>query len=137
MSPGNQSNYVVHNLLRAHDWQHRPQFDEVCAWWRGGGPGVCALVGMGGAGKTAIAERFLSVLPGVMSAASADETTKKDASLPEPHSTLVYSFYDDDKPENFFEYLQMWLEGTPRVETVRTQPSPGPENPTSPQGRGG
>ena len=23
---------------------------------------------------------------------------------------LVYSFYDDDKPENFFRHLQMWLE---------------------------
>jgi len=30
MFPGNPSNYFVHNLLRARDWQHRPQFDQVC-----------------------------------------------------------------------------------------------------------
>ena len=72
-----------------------------------------------------------------MPAASTAAAMKKDASLPEPHSTLVYSSYDDDKPENFFGHLQIWLEGTPRLETVRTQPSPGPERPTSPQGSGG
>lgn len=62
MSSGNADNYFVHTLLRARDWQHRPQFDQVCDWWRGGGRGVCALVGMGGAGKTAIAERFQHIL---------------------------------------------------------------------------
>ena len=62
MSSGNSSNYFVHTLLRARDWQHRPQLDEVYDWWRGGGQGVCALVGMGGAGKTAIADRFLNEL---------------------------------------------------------------------------
>ena len=125
------SNYIVHTLLRARDWQHRPQFDRVCDWWRGGGPGVCALVGMGGAGKTAIAERFLNALPNVMPvgqasslsssvATSPDEATHIDPPLPQPHSVFVYSFYDDDKPENFFRNLQMWLEGTPRLETVLT-----------------
>ncbi len=64
------SNYFVHTLLRARDWQHRPQLDQVCDWWRSGGAGVYALVGMGGAGKTAIAERFLDVLLDVMSAAT-------------------------------------------------------------------
>ena len=51
-------------LLRARDWQDRPQLAELTRWWRDGGVGVCALVGIGGAGKTAIAERFLQVLPG-------------------------------------------------------------------------
>ncbi len=46
----------AHWLLRARDWQHRPEFDDLCEWWRGGWGGVCALVGIGGAGKTAIAE---------------------------------------------------------------------------------
>ena len=32
--------------------------------------------------------------------------------LPPPPSIFVYSFYDDDKPENFFRHLQIWLEGT-------------------------
>jgi hypothetical protein len=46
MAGGTASNYFVHSLLRAHDWQHRPQLDDVCQWWRGGGRGVLALVGM-------------------------------------------------------------------------------------------
>jgi hypothetical protein len=64
VSPTNANDYRVHSLLRAHDWQHRPQLDDVCQWWHQGGRGVCALIGMGGAGKTAVAERFLRILPG-------------------------------------------------------------------------
>ncbi len=101
--------------MRAHDWQHRPQLDQVCEWWRGGGTGVCALVGIGGAGKTAIADRFLQILPGVI---PQDAKIAKDPSLPTPHSTFVFSFYDAPNPEAFFEALQMWLEQTPRVSVV-------------------
>jgi hypothetical protein len=117
----NASNYIVHTLLRARDWQHRPQLDQVCDWWRRGGPGVCALVGMGGAGKTAIAEQFLSALPvGQASSLSSSEGASPaiDPPLPPAHGVFVYSFYEDDKPENFFRDLQIWLEGTPRLETV-------------------
>lgn len=100
MADGKQSNYFVHTLLRARDWQHRPQFDEVCDWWKSRGRGVCALVGMGGAGKTAIAERFLNV--GVRPLGCQDPEKQAEAwtpikSLPSPHSVFVYSFYDDDK----------------------------------------
>lgn len=70
---------------------------------------------MGGAGKTAVAERFLRRLPGGL---PADPRVDKDASLPTPHSTFVFSFYDAPHPEAFFEALQMWLEHTPRVQTV-------------------
>ena len=105
---GNQSNYFVHTLLRARNWQHRPQFDQVCDWWRDGGRGVCSLVGIGGAGKTAIADRFLNDLL----------EANEDVDLPSSHGVFVYSFYDDDKPENFFRDLQIWLEGSPRLETV-------------------
>ncbi|MDA1056195.1 MAG: hypothetical protein O3C40_37930, partial [Planctomycetota bacterium] len=88
------------------------------------GLGVCALVGMGGAGKTAIAERFLNELlentsatrqrvspDGVAKIHSLAQRARIDAPLPHPHSVFVYSFYDDDKPENFFRHLQFWLEG--------------------------
>jgi len=109
------SNFFVHSLLRAHDWQHRPQLDDVCQWWRNGGRGVLALVGMGGAGKTAIVERFLRVLPGGL---PPDPDVPKDGSLPTPHSVFVFSFYDAPNPEAFFEALQMWLERTPRIQTV-------------------
>lgn len=107
------SNFFVHSLLRAHDWQHRPQLDDVCQWWRNGGRGVLALVGMGGAGKTAIVERFLRVLPGGL---PPDPDVPKDGSLPTPHSVFVFSFYDAPNPEAFFEALQMWLEHTPRIQ---------------------
>jgi len=70
---------------------------------------------MGGAGKTAIAERFLRILPGGL---PADPDIAKDESLPRPHSTFVFSFYDAPNPESFFEALQMWLQGSPRLEFV-------------------
>jgi tetratricopeptide (TPR) repeat protein len=115
MSQGNHNNYFVHTLLRARDWQHRPEFDQVCDWWRAGGKGVCGLVGMGGAGKTAIADRFLQVLPGVM---PEDRKAPKDLSLPKPNGIFVFSFYDAPNPEAFFEALYMWLAGSPSVDGV-------------------
>jgi hypothetical protein len=115
MSGGTASNYFVYSLLRARDWQHRPQLDDVCQWWRGGGRGVLALVGMGGAGKTAIAERFLRVLPGGL---PPDPDVPKDGTLPTPHGVFVFSFYDAPNPEAFFEALQIWLQHSPRVQTV-------------------
>ena len=42
----------------------------------------------------------------------------KDNSLPTPHSTFVFSFYEAPNPEAFFEAFQMWLEQTPRIETT-------------------
>lgn len=100
----------VHHLLRARDWQDRPEFGELCRWWKEGGIGVCALVGIGGAGKTAIAERFLQVLPG-----GYPEHPKvgKDQSLAAPARLLVFSFYDAPNPDTFFTTLAAWLEGRP------------------------
>ena len=115
MTEENPSNYFVHTLLRARDWQPRPQFEEVCRWWHDGGRGVCALVGMGGAGKTAVAERFLRILPGGL---PDDPDVPKDPTLPSPQSTFVYSFYDEPNPESFFNALQMWLQHMVQVQTV-------------------
>ena len=83
-------NFFVHSLLRAHDWQHRPQLDDVCQWWRNGGRGVLALVGMGGAGKTAIVERFLRVLPGGL---PPDPDVPKDNTLPTPHGVFELKYF--------------------------------------------
>jgi hypothetical protein len=128
--------HFVHPLLRARDWQDRPELALLCDWWRGTdslsssneeragvrsrsssssphsalraphSPGVCALVGIGGAGKTAIAERFLRVLPGGLPALP---DTPKDETLPPPRSLFVFSFYDAPNPDSFFAELASWL----------------------------
>ena len=100
----------VHPLLRARDYQNRPEFDRLCDWWRGGGQGVCALVGIGGAGKTAVADRFLRVLPGAM---ADDPNLPKDNSLPAPGDLFVFSFYDALNPDAFVAELAAWLEDRP------------------------
>ncbi len=100
----------VHPLLRARDWQDRPEFGELRQWWRDGGIGVCALVGIGGAGKTAIAERFLQVLPGGY---PEHPKVPKDREFPAPARLFVFSFYDAPNPDTFFAELAAWLEGRP------------------------
>ena len=112
------ANYLYHSLLRARDWQHRPQLDDVCDWWKSGGQGVCALIGIGGAGKTAIADRFLQIVPGVLPEA---ENTPKDNSLRTPNSVFVFSFYDAPNPEAFFDALTGWLRATVSTVTVGVQ----------------
>ena len=94
--------HFAHRLRRAHDWQDRRELDNLCKWWRDGGRGVCALVGIGGAGKTAIAERFLRVLPGVT---EEESNLAKDASLRSPKRLLVFSFYEAPNADQFFAHL--------------------------------
>ncbi len=100
---------IAHRLLRARDWQDRPQFGELCDWWRGGHGGVCALVGIGGAGKTAIADRFVRSLPGVLP--SPDVAV--DDTLTPPRRLFVFSFYDAPNPDAFFVELAAWLDDSP------------------------
>jgi tetratricopeptide (TPR) repeat protein len=98
----------VRPLLRARDWQDRPQFAHVCQWWRKGGIGVCALIGIGGAGKTATAERFLQVLPGAF---PEHPRARKDATLQAPKRLFVFSFYDVPNADMFFDDVGAWLTG--------------------------
>ncbi len=100
---------IAHRLLRARDWQDRPQRDDLCDWWRSGAGGVCALVGIGGAGKTAIADRFVRALPGVL--LSPDVTD--DDTLRPPRGLFVFSFYDAPNPDTFFVELAAWLSRKP------------------------
>ncbi|MBI4814951.1 MAG: NACHT domain-containing protein [Deltaproteobacteria bacterium] len=79
---------IVHPLQAASRFQTRPELEEVMAWWRAGGRGVSALVGLGGAGKTALAAEFL------------------DRLRSEGFDRLfVYSFYDQPSTESFFSSL--------------------------------
>jgi tetratricopeptide (TPR) repeat protein len=111
--------HFAHPLLRARDWQDRPEFAQVADWWRQIGKGVCALVGIGGAGKTAIVERFLRVLPGAL---PLELGVRKLDALPKPRRLLVFSFYDAPTPDGFFNQLAAWL--TDRINRVETaQPS--------------
>ncbi len=98
-------------MLHAGDWQHRSELDQVWSWWHKGGRGVCSLIGIGGAGKTAIAEKFLDEVLD-----QPDRTRDHN----NPPDALVYSFYDDDKPKNFFRHLQFWLEGTSTPEKEKS-----------------
>ncbi len=100
--------YFVHQLLRARDYQDRPEFNQLCDWWRNGGTGVLALVGIGGAGKTALTERFLRVIPGVF---PEHPNLPKDSSLPTPQRLFVFSFYDAPNAGVFLAQLYAWLQG--------------------------
>ena len=110
------SSRFVHPLLRARDWQDRPEFVHLCDWWRNGGTGVCSLVGIGGAGKTAIAERFLRALPGGLAPM---DGAPKDVTLPQPEGLFVFSFYDAPNPDSFFAELYAWLSGSPLDESAK------------------
>jgi hypothetical protein len=109
------SAYFVHQLLRARDFQDRPELSALCDWWRSQNSGVCALVGIGGAGKTALVERFLRIVPGVL----ADEVEQaKDATLPIPGAVFVFSFYDVPNPQVFLAQLCAWLKEEPYLDTA-------------------
>ena len=107
---GAANNYFAHTLLRARNWQPRTQLDDVRDWWRAGGDrggtGICSLIGIGGAGKTAIADRFLQLLPDVL---PPNPNVPKDTSLAVPNSVFVFSFYDAPNAETFLIELEAWL----------------------------
>src|SRR5262245_28416443 len=107
--------YFVHPLLRARDWQDRPEFARLCDWWQRIGKGVCTLVGIGGAGKTAVIERFLRVLPDVL---PPELGVRKHESLPKPRRLFVVSCYDAPNPDAFFAQLAGWL--TERMNRLQT-----------------
>ncbi|MEX2561416.1 MAG: ATP-binding protein, partial [Pirellulales bacterium] len=84
--------------LLAHELPPAPSFfgrdrelDELRDAWAGGFCGVLALVGLGGAGKTALAARFL------------DELCQKPGSLPPCDGLLAWSFYRDQDAGGFLQ----------------------------------
>ncbi len=108
--------WFAHRLLRARDWQDRPELDRLVDWWRQRRAGVCALVGIGGAGKTAIVDRLLRLLPNVL---SEEPGLAKDPSLPTPRELFVFSFYDAPNPDAFFAEFEVTLD--PREAAIREQ----------------
>jgi tetratricopeptide (TPR) repeat protein len=73
----------VHRLPAApHFVGRQPELEELHHLWRGGHRGVVGLVGLGGAGKTAVAARFLDDL-------------QHANDHPPPCGLLVWSFYQE------------------------------------------
>jgi hypothetical protein len=80
---------LVHPLPAApHFVGREPELETLRAWWSDGSRGVLALVGLGGAGKTTVAARFL------------DELLSSNH-RPRPEGLFVWSFYQDPDPGRF------------------------------------
>ncbi|TKD12455.1 helix-turn-helix domain-containing protein [Polyangium fumosum] len=90
----------VHTLQRAPHFVGREDIlEELWAWAsapeKGKGPGVVALVGVGGAGKTAIAERLVTRI----------------GDTPRRGGLFVWSFYDDERTEAFLAHAVRYFAG--------------------------
>jgi len=104
-SPSQRPPRIVHSLPPAPNFQPRPELDAVRTWWKDETQrGVLALVGAGGAGKTAIARRFLAELP-----CTPLPDCPKQQDLPSPDALFVWSFYDIPNVEDFFTELLSYL----------------------------
>ncbi len=80
---------LVHPLPAAPHFVGRAaELEELGQLWQSGFRGVVALVGLGGAGKTAMAARFLEKLAG---------------STPRPHGLFVWSFYQEPDAGRFLQ----------------------------------
>jgi hypothetical protein len=96
---------IVHPLPPAPHFVGREvELAELRGLWQTGFRGVVALVGLGGAGKTAVAARFLEDLRGV-------------SSLPQPSGLFVWSFYQEPDADLFlreaFPYFAPEAAATP------------------------
>ncbi|WP_437978748.1 helix-turn-helix transcriptional regulator [Sorangium sp. So ce295] len=105
----------AHTLQRARHFVGRADIvDRLAAWADGSPPSprVIALLGVGGAGKTAIAERFLQGL----------------GDAPRPGGVLVWSFYDDPRTEAFLDQAAAYFApgaGASGPAAPRPQAAPG------------
>jgi tetratricopeptide (TPR) repeat protein len=96
-----------HTLTPAEHFQYRPELEEIKRWWgEKESYGVLALLGIGGAGKTALVHRFLAELPG---SEVQEKGASKEESLPPPDGLFVWSFsihHDVDHcAREFYNYL--------------------------------
>lgn len=92
--------HVAHPLPSAPQFVgRRTELDELLAWWYSGVSGVVALVGLGGAGKTAIAERLVAEL-------CRAESPYRPAGL------FVWSFYQEPDAGFFLSEAYRYFAGT-------------------------
>jgi len=80
-----------HPIPPARHFQWRQELEDIRKWWQDESSyGVLTLVGLGGAGKTALVHRFLAQIP----MSGIQETgVGKDETLPIPDALFVWSFY--------------------------------------------
>src|SRR5262245_32556587 len=83
-----------------------PELAALHGWWRDGLQGVLALVGLGGAGKTAVAARFL------------DEVLRSDP-FPRPEGLFVWSFYQEPDAGRFLEEVYRYFARGSAATTAR------------------
>jgi hypothetical protein len=91
--------HLVHTLPEVPEYQERPQIEELREFWRNDTLRIAALIGIGGAGKTALVRRFLEELPG---STIVSPRVAKRADLPPPEGLFVWSFYSAPYVEEFF-----------------------------------
>jgi tetratricopeptide (TPR) repeat protein len=90
---------LVHTLPEVPEYQERPQIEQLREFWQSDTLRVSALIGISGAGKTALVRRFLEELPG---SAVVNPRVPKRADLSSPDGLFVWSFYSAPYPEEFF-----------------------------------
>lgn len=94
-------------LTRAQRFQPRPELEALRRFWTDAeGGGVIALVGIGGAGKTAMVQHFLEELR-----PRSSKTASLGPNLPQPHALFVWSFYDEPYPEKCLQQLLSYVDG--------------------------
>jgi hypothetical protein len=95
-----ENRLIVHELPSAPKFIGRdPELESLRDFWSGSDQ-VVSLIGLGGAGKTALADRFLNWVE------------SNDA----PDWLLVWSFYDDPDANAFLETLYRFLTGDQQAE---------------------
>lgn len=95
---------IAHPLVPAPDYQNRPEDADMREFWKHRPGGVLALIGIGGAGKTALAERLLREIR----MAGPDLSTASE--LPRPDALFVWSFYTSPKCDDFIARLTTTLQ---------------------------
>jgi hypothetical protein len=99
MPPHPPEPLLIHRLPPAPHFVGRdPELAALRDAWASGFHGVVALVGLGGAGKTAVAARFLDdLLAGALA--------------PRPHGLFVWSFYQEPDAGLFLEEAHRYFTG--------------------------
>jgi hypothetical protein len=98
---------LIHRLPTApHFVGREPELATLRGWWRNGLQGVLALVGLGGAGKTAVAARFLDEL-------------LRSAPFPRPEGLFVWSFYQEPDASGFLEEAYHYFSRDSAATTAR------------------